>query len=77
MDPDQQAPARGRRGRQTFVGACVVVWAFLDPVIGIALITLAAWLRPLVVFLVAAVVLTVQLAGQIVGILCGRAWQEA
>lgn len=59
MDPDPPATARNLPGRQTLVGAGVVVWAFLDPLIGIILVVLAAWLRPWVVFLVAAVVLTI------------------
>jgi hypothetical protein len=41
------------------MGTIVVAWSLLDPVIGVVIVFLAAWLRPWVVFIVAGVVLTV------------------
>lgn len=82
MDPVPKATAPSKPGGQKLMGAGVVAWAFLDPVIGIVLVVLAAWLRSRVVFVVAAVLQDrqygiVQLAGQMVGLLCCGTWQEA
>ena len=59
MEPDRQPLAHAQPARPKLVGTIVATWALLDPLIGIVIVILAAWLRPWVVFIVAAVVLTV------------------
>jgi hypothetical protein len=58
--PEQDAPtpAGGSAARTTAVGTLVTLYGFFDAlVVGLPLLFLAAWLNPLVVFVVAAVVL--------------------
>jgi hypothetical protein len=59
MEPDRQALAHAQPARPKLVGTIVAAWALLDPLIGIVIVILAAWLRPWVVSIVAAVVLTI------------------
>jgi hypothetical protein len=46
MEPDRQALAHAQPARAKLVGTIVAAWALLDPLIGIAIVILAAWLRP-------------------------------
>lgn len=53
------APTQRGFARQAAIGAGVAAWAFLDPLVALVVVGLAAWTRPVVVFGVAAVVLAI------------------
>ena len=58
MEPQPPSTDRGHSSRWTLVATIVVIWALIDPIIGLVIIFLAAWLLPWVVFLAAVVILT-------------------
>ena len=58
MEPDREPLAQAQPARPKLVATIAVTWGLIDPLIGLVIVFLAAWLRPWVVFIVAAIVLT-------------------